>query len=57
MEKQCKNKCPKCGESINIDWGKYSADGEELWYDAHCRKCSCDFREVHKLKYYHTEIC
>lgn len=53
ISKKCYNHCPNCGACIrDIDWGPTEGD-MELFQTATCKKCGCDFTELHT---YNTTI-
>ncbi len=52
ITKKCYNHCPNCGACIrDIDWGATEGD-MELFQTATCKKCGCNFTELHQ--YSHT---
>jgi hypothetical protein len=59
-QKECFNHCPNCDAGKNdIDWGDKDWSDEsayypEMWQNATCTKCGCDFSEVYLYSF--TEL-
>ena len=53
VEKQCEDKCPKCG-SQDIKERNGELAGDLFIWSCSCSKCGCYYHEEHKLVYHIT---
>jgi len=54
--KECHNECPNCGATgQDLDWHGSDTCDDYMVYAGLCKKCNCEFDEIHSIVYDHTE--